>query len=85
VKGRNQGLQQRAPAHKLFHALCHLARCLVREGDRQDGIRRDACIFYHVGNAVGNGARLAAACTGQDQHRPFNGLCRLALLGIEFV
>ena len=85
MKGRDQGLQQRASAHQLFHALGHLTGCFVGECDRQDGIRRDAHILDHVGDAVSDSARVSTAGPGQHQHWAFNGFCRLALLGIELV
>ena len=85
MKGRDQGLQQRASAHQLFHALGHLAGGFVGECDRQDGIRRDAHILDHVGDAVSDSARFSTAGPGQHQHRVFNGLSGLALLGIELV
>jgi len=57
----------------------------VGEGDCQDGIRRDASILNHVGDAISNGPGLAAAGASQHQHRTFDSLGGFALLGIEFV
>ena len=63
----------------------HLAGRLVGEGNGENRIRRNAGVLNEVGDAVGDGARLAAAGPGQDQHRPFDGLNRLALFWIQFV
>jgi hypothetical protein len=70
-------------AHQLFHAFGHLCGSLVGEGDRQNGVRRGAQVVDQVGDAVGDDARLPRAGAGQDQHRPFHGLDRFSLLGIQ--
>ena len=73
------GLQVR---QQLVDALLHLARGLVREGDGQDVLRRDALVD-EVRDAVGDDARLAGARPGQDQNRAVKGLSGLALLRIQ--
>jgi hypothetical protein len=39
-------------------------------------------VLDQMGDSIGDHARLAAACAGQDQHRTVNGLNRLALLRV---
>ena len=74
-----------ACAHQLLDPFGHLAGRLVGEGDGENRVRRDADVFDQVSDAIGDDAGLAAAGPGQDQHRPFDGFDRLALLWIQFV
>ena len=85
MKGRDQGLGKRLVPDQLLDPFGHLAGRLVGEGDGENRIRRYPGVLNEVRNTVGDDARLAAAGSGQDQHRPFDGLDRLALLWIQFV
>ena len=60
-----------APGHaeQLLDAAAHLAGRLVREGDGEDAVRRDALDLDQPGDAVREHARLAAAGAGEHQHR----------------
>ena len=60
--------------HKLHDALLHLRCRLVRKGQRQY-IERVDTRAYQVGNAVRQGTRLAAPCSGYYHHRTFS-TCR---------
>ena len=71
-----------ALAHQGAHALAHLSGGLVGKGDRQNMPRLYA-VIDQVGNAVGEGARLAAARARQNEHRPFEGFGCLALLPVQ--
>ena len=64
------------------HALEHLARGLVREGQQQDVRRRDA-VFDQIRHAVSERARLAAPRPRDHQRRPRRRLHRRALLLIQ--
>ncbi len=52
-----------------FHALAHLLRRLVREGDRQYFIGRRVAVADEIRDAVGDDARLARTRAGEDQQR----------------
>ena len=69
-------------AHQLDDALLHLACRLVGEGQRQyaEGVH---ALLYQVRYAVGQRACLAAAGAGDDHHRPFRALRRLALRFVQ--
>jgi hypothetical protein len=73
--GREQG----------FHAARHLLRRLVGEGDGDQVTRVDATYAEHVGDAVRDDARLAAAGAGKDEERTFGGEHGLALGGVQVV
>ena len=75
VEGGDPGA---AGAGELLDALAHLARRLVREGDRQDAVRGDA-LSAQVGHTPGDDAGLAAAGACHDQQGAFDVGCRLAL------
>lgn len=64
-------------------AVAHLARGLVREGDREDAPWRRDALRDQVRDAVRQHAGLAAAGAGHDEQRAFGGDGRLALLRIE--
>ena len=61
-----------------MHAILHLARRLVGEGDREDAVGRSA-LLDDVGDPVGDDAGLARTGTGDHQQRPFNAVDGLAL------
>ena len=63
-------------------ALAHLARGLVGEGDRHDGVRLDA-MPHQVGNSLHNYRGLAGAGPRQQQQRPFQALHGLLLAVIH--
>ncbi|MGC0428154.1 hypothetical protein RKD32_004509 [Streptomyces sp. SAI-195] len=56
-------------ADELLHALLHLARGLVGEGDREDLAGVDVPVGQQVGDAVGEHAGLAGTGTGHDEQR----------------
>ncbi len=85
MKGRDQGLGEGRVPDQLLDPFGHLAGCLVGERNRKNRIRRYPGALDEVRDAVGDDARFAAAGSGQDQHRPFDGLNRLALLWVQFV
>ena len=66
----------------LLHALNHFSCRFIRKGDCQDRLRHNTDVLDQMGDSIGDHARLAAACAGQDQHRTVNGLNRLALLRV---
>ena len=82
---RRARVQLHAAVQQLGHALLHLRRGFVGEGDRQDAFRWNCPGFNQVGNAVGDNARLAAARPRQDKQRPLGLFHRGALLDIELV
>ena len=65
------------------HALLHLARRLVGEGDGEDLPGLGAAGGDDVGDARRQHARLAGAGAGQHQHGPVERLDRLALLRVQ--
>ena len=64
-------------------ALLHLARSLVREGDREDLVRLHAARGEQVRDAVGEHAGLPRAGTGDHEQRALGGQHRLPLGGIQ--
>ena len=83
VEGAEPGHALDRGADQLADALLHLARGLVGEGDRENFGGRARPGVEDVGDAGGQHARLAGAGAGQHQHRAFDRLDRLALLGVE--
>ena len=67
---------------ELVHALQHFARGFVGEGHTQDVSGRDA-LPDHVGDAIGDDARLAGARAGEDQDRPVDRLYGPSLLRVQ--
>jgi len=65
-----------------FQPAAHLIRSLVREGQRQNLVRRDA-MREQISDAMRDDARLAAAWTGENQERSFEVLDRLALAAVS--
>ena len=63
--------------------LAHLARRLVREGDREDLVRLDAARGEQVRDPVGEDARLARAGAGDHEQRPLRRRDRLALRVVQ--
>ena len=82
VEGRDQRLGQRARPHQRLDAAGHLARGLIGEGNRENGVGRDADMVDQVRDAISDDARLAAAGAGQDQYRPADRFHGFTLLGI---
>lgn len=52
-----------------LQTVAHFFGGFVGKGDGQDVVRPDA-LFDEMGDAVGDDTGLAAAGTGQDEHRP---------------
>ena len=75
----------RAFADEGFHALAHLARRLIGEGDGEDFIGAGLAEREDVADAGRQGPRLAGAGAGEHQHRPVERFDGGALLGIERV
>ncbi len=61
-----------------------LAALLVKVTARMESAG-DAALFDEVGDAVGDDARLARACAGEQQHGAVDGLDAFALLRIHVV
>lgn len=59
----------RARADELLDTLLHLARGLVREGDREDLAGVDIALAQKMGDAVREHPRLAGARAGHDEQR----------------
>ena len=72
-------------ADEFFDALPHFGGGLVGEGHRQKGFGHHTLVFDEMGDAVGDDPRLAAARTGEDEHRAFGGFDGFALLRVELV
>jgi hypothetical protein len=81
VEGGEEDALGLAP-HHLRHALAHLQRRLVGEGDGQDAARIDP-LAEEVRDAEHQRARLPRAGAGQDQERPVHGQGGALLLGVE--
>jgi hypothetical protein len=61
----------------------HLPRGTGREGQGEDALGLLGAGVHRVGDAVGDGAGLARAGTGEDAERAGRGDGDLALLGVE--
>lgn len=72
-----------APAEQAFEPFPHLPRRLVGERDREDLVGLCPDRVDQVRDAVGQHARLARACSRDDQERPFRGENCLALGGVQ--
>jgi len=70
---------------KTLQPLRHLLRGAPAEGEGQALLGRSPAVGHEVGKAVREGAGLAGAWSGHDQHRPGHRLGRRPLLGIELV
>ena len=70
-------------AEQPLQALLHLARRLVREGDRENLVRLRTDGVDQVRDAIGEDAGLPGARAGDDEQRPFGGEHGLPLRGIE--
>ena len=70
-------------AHEAAEALAHLGGGLVGERDGQDLPRLDAQVFEHMGDAIREHARLAAAGAREDEQRSFGAEHRFALGAVE--
>src|SRR2546422_9928108 len=73
MEGGDGWLGYGEPADQFVHALNHFGSRLISERHRQDGLRHHAQVFDQMGDAVGDDARLPAACTSQDEQRPLSG------------
>jgi hypothetical protein len=69
----------------ITHALLHLGRGAVGEGDREDLGGRCQPLVDQVRDAMGEHARLARSGTGHHQQRSLRVQHRLTLLGVEGV
>ena len=85
MEGRDDRLGDAESADQFFDALAHFRGGFVGESHRQDGFRHDAHVLDQIGDAVGDDARLAAARSGEDQHRAFGSFDGLALLRVELI
>ncbi len=63
MEGAHHDLARRLPFHHLAYALPHFQGGLVRERHGQDAFGADAAV-HHVGDAAGDGARLARSGPG---------------------
>ena len=72
-----------AAAHQLLHALLHLGRGAVGEGDRKHLGGRGQLLLDQVGDAVRQHARLAGTGPCHHQQRAFRAEHRLALLRVQ--
>src|SRR5262249_39157798 len=70
-------------AEQALEPLAHLARGLVREGDREDLVRLCADSVDEVRDAVREDTRLPRAGAGDDEQRAFRGEDGLALRRVE--
>ena len=75
----------RLQADDPLHAVAHLLRRLVREGDGKDIVRIDVPDREKVGDPVRQDARLAAARPRDDQYGAFRRRDGLSLLRVEAV
>ena len=64
-------------------SITHLTGGAGREGDGESAPRIMGADPHGVGNAVGDGAGLARAGSGPDDHGPLEGLSHGPLLGVE--
>ena len=71
--------------NRAAQTLAHLSRGLVGKGDGEDLPRTDTEVGDHVGDAIGEHARLARAGAREHQERPLSGEDGLALGGVERV
>ena len=85
VKGAKPGHAFYRRADHAADALLHLARGLVGEGHRHDLARVRAAGCQDVRYASREDARLAGACTCQNQDGSIQRLDSLLLLGVEAV
>ncbi len=67
---------------EITHALQHLARGFVREGEEEDVLRLHP-VFDQISHAIGERAGLTAARPGDDEERARLGRDRLVLFVIE--
>ena len=88
-QARAQRVKRRDPhaaaigAEQRLDARPHLFGGLVREGDGEHLVRLGMAVADEVGDAARDDARLARACSREDQQRPADVQDRFALLGIE--
>jgi hypothetical protein len=68
---------------KLVHALAHLARRLVGEGDGEDALGSDATDPDQVGDPVGEDAGLSASRAGNHEERTLGRLHGRPLLCVQ--
>ena len=84
VKSRNPGSAGKfLAAQQALHALTHLLRGFVREGDGENVPGRHAFFADQVSDAIGDHARFAGAGTRQNQQRAVGGEHSFALLVVE--
>lgn len=69
---------------KIANAFAHLVGSFIGERDSENAFAGRA-LLDHVGNAVGDDARLAGARACENQHWAIDGEDSFALLGIQGV
>ena len=74
---------ERAPTSESTRLAISLAALLVKVTARIES-GATPTLVDEMRDTVGDNARLAAACAGQDQHRPFDGFDGFTLLRIKF-
>jgi hypothetical protein len=82
VKRADEGARGLFRPDDFAEAAPHLARRLVRERHREDGLGIDAPV-HQVRDAHGDDARLAGAGAGQHEHGTFGRRDGAALFGVE--
>jgi hypothetical protein len=70
-------------ADQFSETAAHLSRCLARERDRKNAVRRRAPLIENVRDAIGQRARLAAPRAGENQQRSIDSLDGFVLLVIQ--
>ena len=83
VEGAEPGHALDGAAGDLRHALLHLARGLVGEGDGEDLARPRLASGDEVGEARGERRGLSSARAGKDEHRAFGRQHGVALRRVE--
>src|SRR5579872_2363549 len=84
MKSRNDRLGYGQSADQLLNSLSHFSGSFVGEGHGENRLRHGPYALDQMSNAVSDDARLPAARTSQNEHRPVSGFDRLTLLRIEF-
>ena len=72
----------RVATDQLLHAVHHLSRGLVGEGQQEDAVHRDA-LLKQIRHAIGQRARLARSGSRQHQCRPGRRRDSRELLGLS--
>ena len=83
VESRNDQPARVLAFQQLVHAVLHLARGLVGEGQRSDVVRLITTLVDEVGDLARDHAGLAAAGTSQHQQRTIEIAHGAVLAGVE--